>query len=264
MDSDDNTWAHRPCSRRWTVNQRPCAWFKAGGSCQKRWGDLISPWQYVVIFVAEVNLMLAAGIIIDGVVRQRAYRGTPFGASYMRLVYFVVIGFCALGVASLDLNGGNRLLTIEWRLGLQTAIRVLMEMALFEVGDSYKHALRKVMVSPIPSERLPETTRVILRSVLAALFSGGIATWEVKAVPRGQREGCLLSIANTVRHVGTASIDLTFFMHTFRYVLRRSVNCYHHSFGAAGVHRPPDAPFRTGCDVNRFQRALLQIITKPT
>mmetsp|Transcript_19305 Transcript_19305/g.60731 ORF Transcript_19305/g.60731 Transcript_19305/m.60731 type:complete len:412 (-) Transcript_19305:512-1747(-) len=218
MSSATNSeWAERPCSAEWTVNRQPCNWFKAGPRCHMTWGDLVDPLQYVVIFVAELNLMLAGALIIDAVIRKRAYSGAEFGAPYQRLVYVVLMGFVAIGIASVDLNGGNKILSVGWRLGLQVAIRVLVELALFEVADSYTHALRTVMPIPATAERVPETQRVLARAALAALFSGGIATWEVTSVPPRHRNGCLLSVANTVRNVGTATIDFSFFLYTFCY-----------------------------------------------
>lgn len=172
--------------------------------------------QYVVILAAELNLMVAAGLIVDGFLRKRAY--SEVGAPLQRLVVLICAGFTAIGVASLDINGGNRILSVGWRIGLQASIRVLMELGLFEVGDTYTHALR----SHLPEagrDRLPETTRVLTRGLLAAIFSGTVASWEVLGVPDRQRQGCLLSKANTVRNLGTASIDLSFFVYTFAYAL---------------------------------------------
>lgn len=219
MSDDDfvSYWARNPCAHEWTVSKRPCPWFKAGSRCQKTWGSLVDPLQFVVIFLAEVNLMIASALIIEAVIRKRAYTGA-FGAPYQRLVCVIVAGFVALGVASIDLQGGNRILSVEWRLSLQVLIRVLMELALFEVGDSYTQALKNVTLlhsGRSPPRVVPGYAKVLGRAGLAALFSGSIAAWEISVVPRREREGCLLARANTIRNVGTATIDLSFFLYTF-------------------------------------------------
>ena len=58
MGRDDSAWAERPCSRKWTLDDRPCPFFACGRDCQRTWAQEAGPLYALTRAVVMVLLVV--------------------------------------------------------------------------------------------------------------------------------------------------------------------------------------------------------------
>ena len=58
MGRDDSAWAERPCSRKWTLDDRPCPFFACGRNCQRTWAQEAGPLYALTRAVVMVLLVV--------------------------------------------------------------------------------------------------------------------------------------------------------------------------------------------------------------
>lgn len=171
-------WRHRPCSRDWTLRERPCRWFRFGWDCDRSWHELVGPTNLIAVLIMEINVLLALCCCCyllrwsrknrvekpettphAKVVRRTALsrRGT-FGVAprpgdflswktyndYERCCIWVGLACLMELVAFLDPEGSARLMAWYVRGFNHGLIRWFFDLSLFQMTSAYRTTLTGV------------------------------------------------------------------------------------------------------------------------
>ena len=164
----DAAWAEEPCARQWTLDRRPCAWFRAGRNCGGSWraeappvADAVQVAALAALAAMFVSLARALG---TARARRKARGDANWNASES-------VTACLLAAAALqllcwtDLDGYARLHFPVANDFLALGVRYCFELALFRACEAYRAAMDGLLAS----QRSPR------RRASALVRSGGNA-----------------------------------------------------------------------------------------
>lgn len=199
---NDEEWAKRVCSRNWDAKSQPCAWYRGGQNCNRRWIAFAQPAPYIVMICIMCNTAITIPILF------RAYRRDRKN----RAILICLVLFAFIEVQAIDINGDFDILPLVVRFGCMKMIRFLVDCALFEVG--VKHRIMLGSLSGISLSSFVTRFELVSLQVLTFCFSAFVSSAEILFVPPSGREACLFNLANVTYHLGTASTELLFCAYT--------------------------------------------------